>query len=211
MPVQEESFASRPLGRRTLIRRGLAFVSAAALTPPAFVRAVFDEASVASAAEQPRRVLVVLQLAGGNDGLNTVIPYTDGAYYDARQRIAANPEAALPLDDRLALHPNLAGLKALYDQGRAAVVLGVGYPNPNRSHFRSMDIWHSASMAEHSETGWIGRLLDATRHEQDSMWRAANVGSSAAPSASPSSPRSTRSPPTCSRPTGAFRSRPTAG
>ena len=178
---ENETFLDRPVDRRTLIRRGIAFVGASALVPPAFFRAVFDEhsASAASAAELPparRKVLVVLQMAGGNDGLNTVIPVGDRAYYDARPGLAINPEAALPLERGLAFNPKMTGMKALYDRGQMGVVLGVGYPDPNRSHFRSMDIWHSASFAEHSETGWLGRLLDATKHEQDSLWRAANIG-----------------------------------
>jgi len=119
---------------------------------------------------------VVLQLAGGNDGLNTVIPVGDHAYFDARPGIAVNPEAVLPLGQGMAFNPVMTGMKTLYDRDQLAVVLGVGYPNPNRSHFRSMDIWHSASMDEQAETGWVGRLLDATKHEQSSLWRAANIG-----------------------------------
>ncbi|MBM3139828.1 MAG: DUF1501 domain-containing protein [Chloroflexi bacterium] len=175
MPT-DETFLDRPLGRRTLIRRGIAFVSTAALMPPAFVRAVFDEASVASAAEAPRRVLVILQLGGGNDGLNTVVPYRDGAYHDARRQLGLNPESLLHLNDEFALHPKLTGIKELYDQQRVAVVLGAGYPHPNRSHFRAMDIWHTGSTDERVYTGWLGRLLDATRYEQRALWHAANVG-----------------------------------
>ena len=183
MPVapENETFLDRPIDRRALIRRGIAFVGASALVPPAFLRAVFDEnsASSAHAATLPpaqRKVLVVLQLAGGNDGLNTVVPVADRAYYTARPGLAINPEAALPLPRGLALNPVMSGMKSLYDRGQLGIVLGVGYPNPNRSHFRSMDIWHSASFEEHAETGWLGRLLDATRHEQNSAWRAANIG-----------------------------------
>lgn len=165
----------RPLSRRGFITKGLAFVSVGAFMPAAFVRAAFAEGTPPGV-ESKRRTLVVLQLGGANDGLNTVIPYTDGAYYDARPRIAVNPEAALHLDDRLALHPALTGLKALYDRGQVAIVQGVGYPHPNRSHFRSMEIWHTGSLGEHEPTGWLGRLLDATRHEQHSLWRAADIG-----------------------------------
>ncbi len=183
MDYANETFLDRPVDRRSFIKRGIAFVGAGAFTPPAFLRAVFDEetrpltsASVTSAAAK-RHVLVVLQMAGGNDGLNTVIPVGDRAYFDARPTIALNPEASLPLEQGFALNPAMTGMKALYDRGQLGVVLGVGYPNPNRSHFRSMDIWHSASMDESADTGWIGRLLDATKYEQASMWRAANIGS----------------------------------
>ncbi len=187
MPENDETFLDRPVDRRTLIRRGLAFVGMSSAMPPAFLRAAFDDRSAPALAldpsqklETPRRqVLVVLQIAGGNDGLNTVIPYSDGAYYDARPGLAIAPEETLPLDDRLALHPALEGVQSLYERGDAAIVLGVGYPNPNRSHFASMDVWHTASTDGWSETGWLGRLLDATRYEQESLWRAANVGASA--------------------------------
>ena len=182
MAYEDDTFQMRPMDRRSFIGRGIAFVGAGALTPPAFLRAMFDEesrplsASSTSAAAQKRHVLVVLQLAGGNDGLNTVIPVGNSTYFDVRPDLALNPEAALPLANGLALNPVMTGMKTLYDRGQLGVVLGVGYPNPNRSHFRSMDIWHSASMEEHADTGWIGRLLDATKHEQDSLWRAANIG-----------------------------------
>lgn len=187
MPVNDETFLDRPVDRRTLIRRGLAFVGMSAAMPPAFVRAVFDDRPASASPFDPievneaprRRVLVVLQVAGGNDGLNTVVPYTDGAYYDARPGLAIPPEDVLTLDEGLGLHPSLSGVKALHDRGDAAVVLGVGYPNPNRSHFASMDVWHTASTEGWSDTGWLGRLLDATQHEQDSLWRAANVGAAA--------------------------------
>ena len=182
MAYEDETFLDRPIDRRAFIRRGIAFVGAGAFTPPAFLRAVFDEDSrpltSASAVEiaAKRHVLVVLQLAGGNDGLNTVAPVGDRAYFDARPGLALNPEAALPLSQGLALNPVMTGMKTLYDRGQLGVILGVGYPNPNRSHFRSMDIWHSASMDERADTGWIGRLLDATKHERSSHWRAANIG-----------------------------------
>ncbi len=185
MAFEDDSFLTRPVDRRTFIKRGVAFVGATAFTPPAYLRAVFDEdsrplsaPSVANFAASKKHVMVVLQLAGGNDGLNTVIPVGDRAYFDARPAIAQNPEASLPLGQGLALNPVMTGMKALYDRGQLGVVLGVGYPNPNRSHFRSMDIWHSASMDEQADTGWVGRLLDATKNEQSSLWRAANIGQS---------------------------------
>lgn len=108
------------------------------------------------------RILIVLQLSGGNDGLNTVIPTRNDVYYRERPRLAIRREDALRLTDEAALHPALAGFKSLYDSGDLSVLHNVGYPNPDRSHFRSMDIWHSASPAsEYWNTGWIGRYLDA--------------------------------------------------
>lgn len=108
------------------------------------------------------RVLVVLQLSGGNDGLNTVIPTRNDVYYRERPRLAIQREAALTMTDEAGLHPAFNGLKSLYDDGYMAVLNSVGYPNPDRSHFRSMDIWHSASPADqYWQTGWLGRYLDA--------------------------------------------------
>ena len=107
-------------------------------------------------------ILVVLQLAGGNDGLNTVVPHADDAYYNARPVIGVKPSEVLIIDDLIGLHPRLTGLKGLYDDGHLGIIQGVGYPNPDRSHFRSTDIWQSASDADRYEThGWIGRYFDS--------------------------------------------------
>jgi uncharacterized protein (DUF1501 family) len=106
-------------------------------------------------------ILVVLQLAGGNDGLNTVIPYANDHYHRARPRLKLTDSKILKLNDELALHPNLTGLKELYDAGQLGIVQGVGYPNPNRSHFRSTEIWQTASEADRFESyGWLGRYFD---------------------------------------------------
>lgn len=108
------------------------------------------------------RVLVMLQLSGGNDGLNTVVPTRNDIYYRERPRLAIARDTALQLTDEAGLHPALTGFKSLYDEGQMAVLNSVGYPNPDRSHFRSMDIWHTASPAsEIWQTGWLGRYLDA--------------------------------------------------
>ncbi|WP_369931366.1 DUF1501 domain-containing protein [Plantactinospora sp. BC1] len=106
--------------------------------------------------------LVVVTLYGGNDGLNTVVPYADPAYHSARPELAYDPAEVLHLDDRLGLNPKLRGLKKLWDEKRLAIVLGVGYPRPDRSHFRSMDIWQTASPTSPVPTGWVGRWLDGT-------------------------------------------------
>ncbi len=115
-----------------------------------------------SALSAGKGVLVVVTLYGGNDGLNTVIPYRDSAYLSGRPSLGYRANEVLPLADGLALHPNLKGLKGLWDAKQLAVIRGVGYPNPVRSHFRSMDIWQTASPAAPIETGWLGRWLDAT-------------------------------------------------
>jgi uncharacterized protein (DUF1501 family) len=107
------------------------------------------------------RVLVVVQLGGGNDGLNTLVPYADDAYYRARPRLGLKPAQLLKIDDRVALNGRLEGLKNLYDDGRLGIVQGVGYPNPDRSHFRSMEIWQTASDSDEFKSyGWIGRYFD---------------------------------------------------
>ncbi|MDP9292254.1 MAG: hypothetical protein M3O82_07820 [Verrucomicrobiota bacterium] len=107
-------------------------------------------------------ILVVLQMAGGNDGLNTVVPFADEAYYKARPVIGLAANSVLKLNDYAGLNPKLAGLKSLFDDGHLSVIQGVGYPNPNRSHFRSTEIWQTAADAEKMETyGWIGRYFDS--------------------------------------------------
>jgi uncharacterized protein (DUF1501 family) len=108
-------------------------------------------------------VLVLVTLYGGNDGLGTVVPYADGAYHDARPDLAYGPDEVLKLDDQLGLNPSMKGFKSLWDAERLAVVRGVGYPKPDHSHFRSMDIWQSGSPDHPASTGWIGRWLDVTR------------------------------------------------
>jgi len=108
--------------------------------------------------------LIVVQLGGGNDGLNTLVPYRNDLYYKARPTLALREaDGLLPLGDELALHPAMKGLKGLFDQGQVAICNAVGYPNPDRSHFRSMDIWQTGSGSEQLlSTGWLGRYLDST-------------------------------------------------
>lgn len=108
------------------------------------------------------KIVVILQLSGGNDGLNTVIPVRNDIYYKERPRLGIERNKALSLTDEVSLHPSLEFFKTLYDEGNLAVLNSVGYPNPDRSHFRSMDIWHTASQTnEYWQTGWLGRYLDA--------------------------------------------------
>jgi len=106
-------------------------------------------------------ILVLIQLAGGNDGLNAVVPYTNDFYYNARPSIAIPKSEVLTLNDTLGLNPNLAGFKSLFDAGQLSVISGVGYPNPNRSHFRATEIWQTASDENRYLTdGWLGRYFD---------------------------------------------------
>ena len=101
--------------------------------------------------------LVVIQLSGGNDYLNTLVPYQDGLYYDFRPNMGLKGDDLIPLDDRLAFNSNMGPFKTLFDQGKMAVLMGIGYPEPSRSHFRSMDIWHTAEPFTSSSEGWLGK------------------------------------------------------
>ena len=102
--------------------------------------------------------IVVVQLSGGNDYLNTVVPYGDDEYYDFRRTVHIEQEKVLPIDKVYGFSPHMAPIKRLYDQGKVAVINGIGYDNPNRSHFRSMDIWHTAHPDEIGTEGWLGRV-----------------------------------------------------
>jgi uncharacterized protein (DUF1501 family) len=107
------------------------------------------------------RILVVVQLGGGNDGLNAVIPHSDDNYYRLRKSIAIDKKDMLPLNDDVALNGGMVAFKELYDNGQLAILQGVGYPNPNRSHFRSMEIWHTGTDSDrYSATGWVGKYFD---------------------------------------------------
>ena len=105
------------------------------------------------------RKLVVVQLSGGNDYLNSVVPYNDPLYIDNRPRIRITEERALPLDDNYGWNPGMGPVKDLYDEGKVAIIHGIGYPVPNRSHFRSMDIWHTAEPTKVGDQGWLGQAL----------------------------------------------------
>jgi uncharacterized protein (DUF1501 family) len=142
--------------RRDFIKRSA--LASSALFVPNFLNAMDGEISIPKGVKR----LLVIQLAGGNDGLNTLVPFTNDIYYRNRPTIAIKKKDVLPVNDTLGFHKNLKGIKTLYDQGVLSVVNNVGYPNPNRSHFRSSDIWHTASAADEYVTdGWIGRYLDA--------------------------------------------------
>ena len=104
-------------------------------------------------------VLAVLQLSGGNDALNTIIPYSNPLYADNRPSVRVSEDQVLPINDQIAFNPAMAPIKELYDQGKVAIIQGVGYPNPNRSHFRSMDIWHTCEPETVGNEGWLGRAI----------------------------------------------------
>ena len=121
-----------------------------------------------------QRTLVMVTLYGGNDGLNTLIPYADPAYRKARPDLAYDPADVLHLDGEFGLNPSMKNLARMWGEHRLAIVRGVGYPKPDHSHFRSMDIWQTAAPQTPVNTGWIGRWLDATG---DDPLRAVNIGS----------------------------------
>ena len=139
------------------------FLQVGSLATASFMVPKFLKAFETGAMVPPgNKVVVVLQLSGGNDGLNTVIPVRNDIYYKSRPRLGIVKEKALSLTDEVGLHPALTSLKTAYDDGSLGILNSVGYPNPDRSHFRSMDIWHTASQSnEFWNTGWVGRYLDA--------------------------------------------------
>jgi uncharacterized protein (DUF1501 family) len=142
--------------RRDFLKSSTLF--ALAPTVPGFLAAT----ARAAKADKDGRVLVVIQLDGGNDGINTVVPYADPGYAKYRQALRLPKDRLVKVNDHVGLHPSLADAAKLLQSGRLAVVQGVNYPNPNRSHFRSMAIWHSARLdpEEHGGLGWLGRALD---------------------------------------------------
>lgn len=171
------------LSRRAMIKDGLLAVSAGMILPSVFARAVRaahnaaqDGNTWAQAAQQ--RTLIVVQMAGGNDGLNTIVPYTDGAYYQARPTLAVKPADVIPLNDRLGMHPALAAFKPLWQAGKLAVVEGVGYPNPNLSHFVAMDIWQTLDLNGQGASGWLGKYVSGLVDQDGHPFQSLAVGSS---------------------------------
>lgn len=142
------------ISRRKFIQRS-ALATAGTMLIPQFLKALekpFTEGD---------KILIVLQLSGGNDGLNTIIPFRNDIYFQSRPKIALKPENILKVSDELGFNSSLEKLRSIYDQGYMGIINNVGYPNPDRSHFRSMDVWQTASPKEYLNTGWIGRFLDA--------------------------------------------------
>ena len=121
-------------------------------------------------------VLAVLQLSGGNDALNTLIPYNDPLYIDNRPNVRVPQDSVLPLNDQVGLNPAMAPLKKLYDDGKVAVIQGIGYPSPSRSHFRSMDIWHTCEPDKVGDEGWLGRAIRDLDPNKENVLTAVNFG-----------------------------------
>jgi uncharacterized protein (DUF1501 family) len=148
------------INRKTFIRTSS--LAAASFLFPNFLSAL----TLPEAIEMNGKTLIILQLSGGNDGLNTIIPVKNDIYYSSRNQISIKEDQALLLTDEAAINSNLRYFKELYDNGELAVMNNVGYPEPNKSHFRSMDIWQSASDSnQFVNTGWLGRYLDEACHD----------------------------------------------
>jgi len=152
--------------RRAFLSRGLTLASAAVAVPYFLQNTAFGlphaaEGMTSMPGVPEDHVLVVIQLGGGNDGLNNVIPYGDGAYYKARPGIGIREDRVVKLSNsEVGLHPALTPIADMYNEGQVALIQGVGYPNPNRSHFKSMDIWHTADTSATGD-GWLGRYFDS--------------------------------------------------
>jgi uncharacterized protein (DUF1501 family) len=155
------------LTRRELLAKGT--MIAVGLSTPRWLAAVAHGDLIRAAGGRkvdPDNILVVCQLSGGNDGLNTVVPFADSLYAKARPTLALKGDEVLHLNEAMGLHPTMGGLATLYKEGKVAIVQNVGYPNPNRSHFKSMDIWQSASPDAKLPFGWIGRSMDERLAQQ---------------------------------------------
>jgi len=147
--------------RRDFVKSGLVAAGAGIIVPPVFAKSIF---AANADGNQNNRVLVILQLGGGNDGLNTVVPFADPAYGNARPNIGINGDQALRINNSIGLHPNLTGIKALYDEGQVAIVQGVGYANPTYSHFEGLYVWEHADPTRAQTEGWLGKML-ATQYD----------------------------------------------
>src|SRR6266568_3766293 len=167
--------------RRAMIKDGLLVVSAGMIMPAIFSRGVasaraqaLDGSRLAQSAND--RTLIVVQMAGGNDGLNTVVPFTDPLYQKLRPTLGLSDTKVLPLDTRLGLHPNLQPLKKLWDAGHLAIVEGVGYPNQSLSHFQAMDIWQTLDLNGNGSQGWLGKLVSGLVDQEGHPFKAIDIG-----------------------------------
>jgi uncharacterized protein (DUF1501 family) len=169
------------LTRRAMIKDGLLVVSAGMIMPAVFSRGVasaraqaLDGSRVAQTASD--RTLIVVQMAGGNDGLNTVVPFSDPLYLKVRPTLAIPENKVLPLDSRLGLHPNLQPLKKLWDAGHLAIIEGLGYPNQSLSHFQAMDIWQTLDLSGNGSEGWLGKLVAGLVDKEGHPFKAIDIG-----------------------------------
>jgi uncharacterized protein (DUF1501 family) len=171
------------LSRRAMIKDGLLAVSAGMIMPSVFARAVRAAQNAAHegstwAQAAAGRTLIVVQMAGGNDGLNMIVPYTDGTYYQARPTLAIQPSQVIALNSRLGMHPALQALQPLWQANKLAIVEGVGYPNPNLSHFVAMDIWQTLDLEGQGAQGWLGKFVAGMVDKDGHPFQSLAAGSS---------------------------------
>lgn len=166
------------LTRRQFLRSGLVLLSVGLSVPSVFSHSVYSATRDRVRPDGQGTTLIVVQMAGGNDGLNTVIPYADVAYRDSRPTLAIDGQDVIRLNDRIGLHPSLSPLKELWDAGTLAIIEGVGYANANRSHFRSMEIWQTANPKGAERTGWLGRYFDSFLAADSATFKGVNIGGS---------------------------------
>ena len=180
---ENRKVSNEMLTRRQLIGRSVAAGAAAAIAPTFLWRAGVARGSSegAPAAVPNNRTLIIIQMAGGNDGLNTVVPYSDGAYLSVRPNVRVDPASVLQLNDKLGLNPAMAGLKNLWDANQLAIVEGVGYPNPSYSHFESMAVWQTAAPKGEFGDGWLGRYFKQTGVQSNAQFAGIDIGGSLAP------------------------------
>ena len=171
------------ISRRVFLKGGMSVLSMGAAMPSVFTRAVMDslQQGATTAEAAGAGTLIVVQMAGGNDGLNTIIPYRDPVYRRVRAKLGFKEEEVVPLDDRLALHPALGLLKPLWDEGRMAVVEGVGYPKPSFSHFQSMDIWQTGDLDQKTRSGWLSRFVEGMVDDTGHVFNGLSIGRSLPP------------------------------
>ena len=167
------------MNRRNFIQNGLGVVALGLSMPTLLLDATRAVAAEPNGAKKRDKILVVIEMSGGNDGLNTVAPLNDPLYLKARQNIGLKADNSVKIDNGLVLNPGMAALGKLYEGGKVAIVNGVGYPNPNRSHFASMDIWQSANVSIDAteRSGWLARYFDEDGHFVGENAKNASLGS----------------------------------
>ncbi|MEO8539231.1 MAG: DUF1501 domain-containing protein [bacterium] len=168
------------LSRRDFVKGGVALVSIGTTAQSLLKGAVAFAAENRAYAIDPsnKKTLILVQFAGGNDGMNTVVPASDPVYRSVRKSIGLKQEDVLPLAEGFGLHPALTGLKGMWDSGKLAVVRGVGYPNQNYSHFKSMAIWQAGDPEMKLDNGWLGRTLEKLESDQHDPFLGFNIGNS---------------------------------
>lgn len=173
------------ISRRQLFQSSGAVIPVGMFLPPVFSRALdqMEQNTLYGELGRPsnNRTLIIVQLAGGNDGLNTLIPYSDGRYRDMRPTIGVPDPELLPVSKEIAFHKELEGLKSLYDQGKVAVMQTVGYDNPSLSHFQAMDIWETADPSLHHQEGWLSTLVEGQVDSRGHPIGSLSLGPSLAP------------------------------